>query len=233
MISIKARLFVFAGLLFLCVGQAYAATQLTGCAAGVTNCPNDTTNDAGVLVATQDINVQGRIWFLFNIQCAGIYGEISPVGQAHAYRVGFCQSIAAGRVPRDTLVAAILNATTTGQIIAGQGPSPYTPVAGNLVDADVNTAIGAALTVTVSGGTSASTTATQATVGASNISVASASGIITGMAVYAAGVPAGTVVIYVTGTTVYLSGVTTTALSSTPIAFVAPTIYGGLAARAW
>jgi hypothetical protein len=138
-----------------------------------------------------------------------------------------CYAIAAGHVPNPLLLSLVLGLSPVVQteILTCQGASP--PFGGCLVDADVNTAIVLALTVKE---TAAATTATQATVGASTLAVASGTGIVRGQNVYAAGVLPGTTVTYVNGTTVYLSAATTAALSATPIAFVLDT---GLPTRAW
>jgi hypothetical protein len=138
-----------------------------------------------------------------------------------------CYAIAAGHLTNSQLIQLILGLSPVVQteILTCQGGAP--PFGGCLVDADANTAIVMALAVKE---TAATTTATQATVGASTLAVASATGIVRGQSVFAAGVPPGTTVTFVSGTTVYISAVTTAALSATPIAFVLDT---GLPTRSW
>jgi hypothetical protein len=133
-------------------------------------------------------------------------------------------AIVAGHIPNPALVALTLSPVVQTQILTCQGAAP--PFGGCMIDADVNTAIGAALTVTEL------SAATTATAGATTdvLAVASATGIARGQNVYAAGVPPGTTVTFVSGTTVYISTVTTAALSATPIAFVLDT---GLPTRSW
>jgi hypothetical protein len=138
-----------------------------------------------------------------------------------------CYAIAAGHLSNSQLVQLVLSLSPVvqTQILTCQGQAP--PFGGCLVDADANVAIAAALAVKE---TAATTTATQATVGAGALTVASATGIVRGQTVFAAGVPPGTTVSFVNGTTVYISAPTNAALSSTPIAFVLDT---GLPTRAW
>lgn len=66
-----------------------------------------------------------------------------------------------------------------------------------------------------------STTATQATVGSTTITVAAAAGISIGMAVEGAGIAGTSVVTNVAGTTVTISQPTTAAMTATPVAFTA------------
>lgn len=208
----------------LSTGRAEAA-QLTACTSGASSCTNDTTNNQGLVTAVSDPIVGARIYDLWIIQCNGVYAEAaSTIG--HQSRVNMCQAIAAGRIPNSTLVSLILSPAVQTQILQCQNAS-FSPAGGCMVDADVNLAIGAALTVTEA---AATTTATQATVGAATLALASATGVVRGQSVFAAGVPPGTTVTYVNGTTIYLSSGITAALSATPIAFVMDT---GLATRGW
>ena len=186
---------------------------LTACIPGATNCTNDTTNDAALVALTLDTAIGARIHNLWNAQCANIYAEASS-SIGHVFRVAKCQAIARGAVPDSALVSLVLSSTVQTQALSCQPP-----VGGCIVDADVNTAIGAILTINEA---SASTTATAAS-GANAVTVASPTGIVRGQNVYAAGVPPGTTVVFVSGTTIYLSAVTSAALSATPIAFVLDT----------
>lgn len=77
----------------------------------------------------------------------------------------------------------------------------------------------------------ASTTATQATIGSSTIVVGSATNIAVGQIVSATGIPFMTTVTAVSGTTITLSNLTTAALSSTAITFTT-TSHGG-SQEAW
>lgn len=200
------------------------ATALTACQPGVTDCSNDTTNAAIINAAINDTATQNRVWNLWNGQCQNIYSEAGST-PGHTYRVNFCQSIAAVHVPMTTLVSAIMNPTVQSEVL---GASVYPPYAGNMVDADVNTAIDGALTVNTA---TAQTTATQTTVGSNNVAVASATGIFAGQQVSCPGCPNNAVVTFVSGTTVVLSGVTTASIpASTPILFY---LYTGLPTRAW
>jgi hypothetical protein len=72
------------------------------------------------------------------------------------------------------------------------------------------------------GTAAATTTATQATVGASTIVVASATNIALGQVVIAVGIASGTQVTGISGTTISISQPTTAALSSTAVNFVTP-----------
>jgi hypothetical protein len=223
---------LLAALLAMVAGQAHAA-----CTAGASGCTTDTTSDAQLAAAINDPVTQLRVWNLWNGQCANIFSETAST-TGHTYRNAFCLSIAAQKVPYQLLVSEILNSTTIGEI-TGPGCAP-TPgplsaqaaaggIAGQcLVDADVNTAIGSALTVTLA---SAETTATAPS-GSQQLTVASVSGIITGQSVSCDGCAAGTVVTYIDATNkyVYLSQPTSAALSSTEIAF---TYFSGLPVRAW
>jgi hypothetical protein len=138
-----------------------------------------------------------------------------------------CYAIAAGHLTTSQLIQLVLSFSPTVQteILTCQGTAP--PFGGCLVDADANAAIVLALTVKE---TAASTTANQATIGASTLAVANATGIVRGQTVFAAGVPPGATVTFVSGTTVYISAPTTAALSATPVAFVLDT---GLPTRSW
>jgi hypothetical protein len=140
-----------------------------------------------------------------------------------------CYAIAAGHLTNPQLIQLVLGLSPVVQteILTCQGAAP--PFGGCLVDADVNAAIVLALAVKE---TAAATTATQATVGASTLVVASATGIVRGQSVFAAGVPPGTTVTFVNSSTstVYISAPTNAALSATPIAFVLDT---GLPTRSW
>lgn len=197
---------------------------LTACTAGAINCSNDTVNDqllAAAITDTSPNGTQNRVWNLWNGQCNNIYSEAgTTVG--HVYRINFCQSIGAGNVPKSLLVSTILNSTVAVEVLAGTG----SPTAGNMVDADVNSAIGAAMTVSNS---SASTTATFSP--ATNlITVASSTGIVPGQTVACAGVIAGSLVLYVNSTNVVLNTQTTAPETATPCAF---NLYTGLPTRAW
>lgn len=195
-----------------------SAAQLTPCGAGNTNCSNDTVNQAGVENnAYLDSPTQDRVYRLAIQQCLNVYSEaISgaitlPIHQA---RSTFCGNIASGAVSKQSLIASIMNSTLTGELLAGSGPG------GNMVDADINTAIDAMLTV--SGGSTINTTGT-AGANSQAVTVASATGINQGQSVSCAGCAAGTLVASApNGTTVMLSIPTTAALSSTPMAFVNP-----------
>lgn len=202
------------------------SAQLSACGAGVTTCSNDTANNTLLNGAIQDPSTQLRVWAIWVEQCGSVFTEAATT-TGHAQRVAFCQSIDAGfnRVPGSLLVASILNPTTIGEILAAA--SPQTP-AGDLVDADVVTQIGAVLTVASA---SAATTATQATSGLNYFTVASATGIIPGQLVYCAVCANNTTVVYVLGTTVYLSLDLTGTISSGAVTF-APLLFG-LATRGW
>lgn len=203
------------------------AAQLAACSAAQTTCSNDTVNDAGLNAAVEDATIAGtqlRVVNLFNQQCANIYSEaITTTG--HVFKTRFCQAIAAGTVPRELLVSSILTAIIQTEILSGQGPAPsYYPTGGNMVDADVNTAIGGVLTVSggavaTTGTTSSAVTTATAASGASVLTVASATGIVQGMTVAATGVPNGTTVLLVSGTSITISNQTTGALSATPVYF--------------
>jgi hypothetical protein len=206
------------------------AAQLTACTAGATTCGNDTANDAAIVNAINDPIFQARVWWLWLQQCNFIYSEATST-TGHAQRVSFCQAIASdtgpgntgNRVPMTMLVAAIINSTVESEILAGSG----SPAAGNVVDTDINTAIDSALTVS---GTPVSTTATQATTGLNNFTVASATGIAAGMTVAGPGIPTGATVTEVSGTTVVISQGITAALATSPVSFAT---LSGLATRVW
>jgi len=196
------------------------------CGTGVTTCTTDTAQDKALVTAINDPDVQQRVYFLWVGQCLGVQNElVSTVG--HLKRAALCNSVSAGLVSRVLLVAAILNATTEGEILSQSAGCPSNN-AGCLVDADVVTAIGTALTVTVS---SALTTAT-AIIGSTSLTVASATGVVPGMEVHGPGIPSGVTIPDggVSGTTVALNAATTAALSVTPVLF---TISSGLPTRAW
>jgi hypothetical protein len=197
-------------------GLAYAAA----CTTGQTTCTTDTTQDAQLVTAINDPNVQQRIYLAYVQNCRSIFAEaVSTAG--HIARITFCNSISAGKVDKGLLVSSIITTTTTPEILGCTGNN-----AGCLVDVDVNSAIAGALTVTVS---SASTTAT-ATSGTNSLTVASATGISEGMFAYAPGIPDGSIVRSVSGTTVVISNLATAALASTSILFES---LAGLPTRVW
>jgi hypothetical protein len=222
---LKAML--LAAALALAVSDAQAAA-LTACTAGSTTCSNDTVNDSLIVAAINDPVTQLRVWNIWNQQCDDIFSE-SASTTGHSYRVTFCLSVAAQKVPLALLVSEVMNSTTEPEVLAGTQPGPIAgggQAAGNLVDADVVTAIGVALTVDAA---SAATTATAAS-GSETLTVASGTGIVIGASAYCAGCAAGTTVAAVSGTTVYLNQPVTAALSSTPIEFE---LFSGLPTRAW
>lgn len=222
---IRNILFILISCLIANIAQAQ---QLPPCTTGQTTCTNDTTNSEGIVAAITDTVTGTRVFNLWNEQCESVYAEAaSTTGHilpGNTGRVPMCLAIAAGHIPNPTLLSIIMNPTLQSEIL---GCKIQGQAAGCLVDADVNFGIAAALAVTE---TAATTTATQATVGANTLTVADAAGIVRGQSVFAAGVPPGTTVHYISGTTIYLSAVTTAALSSTPVAFVLDT---GLPTRAW
>jgi hypothetical protein len=208
--------------------QAFAAP----CGTGVLNCTTDTVGDASIVAAIRDPTVGLRVFNLWLTQCASVWAEaVTTTG--HAQRAAYCNKIVAGQVATQTLVALIMSSTVQSEVLSATCPTPAVlgNAAGCMVDADVNFAIAGALAV--SGGTtlttastfSASTTATQSTVGSNVITVASASGIIQGMVVVGAGVPSAsatinpTTVLNISGTSVTLSQPITAALSATPVLF--------------
>lgn len=227
---IRAKFLILAALL---IGSLFAprteAAPPSGCPPQAQGCSADITNGQGLANAANDFLLGQHIFTLWNTQCNVVYNEdpTNPALVGHTYRLNMCYAIAAGHLTNPQLIQLVLGLSPVVQteILTCQGVAP--PFGGCLVDADVNTAIVLALTVKE---TAAATTATQATVGASTLAVASGTGIVRGQNVYAAGVSPGTTVTYVNGTTVYLSTVTTAALSATPIAFVLDT---GLPTRAW
>lgn len=202
---------IISALLLLLLFDASAnAAQLPACTAGSTTCSNDTSNDASLVNAINDPGFKQRVQWLWDQQCANVFSEAGSTA-GHIDRVNFCQLIDREVVPVAMLVQLVLNSTVVSEILAGTAPQ------GNAVDADINNAISAALTLTSA---SASTTATQAVIGATTLTVASATGIVPGQTVFAAGVPGGAKVVSVSGTTVSFSGPgITAALSATPVTF--------------
>ena len=209
------------------------AAQLTACVAGVTNCSADTTNDQLIFSAINDSATQTRVWNLWNGQCNNIYSEaVTTTG--HSYRVNFCQSIADSppgaapgtqRVPPAFLVSVVMDSTVVSEVLAGASPGA---AAGNMVDADVNTAIDAALTVDSGGAVSAVATTITGTSGNNFFTVGSATGITAGQGISAAGVPNGATVLYVSGTTVYMNQALTSSPSGAAVVFlpIAAQLYG-------
>lgn len=192
------------------------------CGAGVTTCATDTTSDAAIVAAIRDPTVGLRVYELWLGQCLNIWSELAST-TGHILRTNYCNQIAAGAVNRELLVAVIMSATVQSEVL-GSCTIPVNILgnaAGCMVDADVITAIGTALTVTTS---TASTTATAAT-GSTLLTVASATGIVAGQSVSGAGIPGAAVVLFVSGTSVAISAPTTAALSATPVLF---TISAGL-----
>ena len=206
--------------------DAPISLALAACGAGSLTCSNDTTNQGLLRLAIVDPATQQRVLYLWLQQCQFIYSETATTA-GHAQRVIYCQKIADGLVSPAQMVALIMNSTVSSQILNG------TPPAGNMVDADVNSAIGAAMTATVSGGSAGSAVSPTATAasGSQTLTVSSGSGIVVGQQVIGAGIPVGTSVIFVSGTTVYLNTATTAALSATPVTFISsatPPVVSGL-----
>lgn len=111
---------------------------------------------------------------------------------------------------------------------SGVQPAPYSPVAntqplpaGSTPDKALITNVGSD-SVFVVLTTAAKTTTATAAVGATVLTVASATSIAVGQAVLATGVPDGTFVTSVSGTAIGISQPVTAALSTTTINFVAP-----------
>lgn len=221
----KAFLLGALAALVLLAGPPANAAQLTACATGVTNCANDTTNDVGLANAVNDSLTQTRVFNLWMGQCQNIYSEAATT-TGHAQRVAMCQSIAAGNVPKATLVAAIINTTTEPEILTGNTTCPGAQCAGNLVDVDVVTAIGAAMTVSSSSG-SPTATASQ---GSQQLTVSSTTGLVAGAGCTGAGLETGATILIISGSVVTLSLPVTAPLSSTPITC---TLLTGLPTRSW
>lgn len=131
-------------------GAAFAGPgQVGACTAGTTTCTNDGANAQFLQSLANTPDVQKRFFMNYMGQCAFIYSEAAGA-TGHAQRVAFCQSIAAERVPLDMLVMAVfaVSPTVQAQALCTQAVSNQ----GCMVDADINTAIGAVLTVNAGGG---------------------------------------------------------------------------------
>jgi hypothetical protein len=199
---------LFVGLLCFST-QAQAAP----CTAGVTTCTTDSSQDTTLVAAMTNSVVQERVYQLWIQQCLNVYSEAgSTVG--HQLRAAYCGRIANNNITKELLVAVVMTPTVQSEVISVSAGCQTQP-GGCMVDADVVTAIGAALTVTVN---LASTTATAA-IGSTTLTVASATGIITGQRVYGAGIPGGTVVDNVSGTSIAINNPTAAALSATSVLF--------------
>jgi hypothetical protein len=218
-------------------------TAAGSCTAG-TACPGDTENDTIIWNAVNDTITQGRVWGLFVNYCLGtVAGEAATV-TGHVYRTNTCNSIYADRVPLSTLVSLIMTPTVQGEVLAASSfpgasgcgaPSPTCSYAGEMVDADVNTAIGAAMTVTHTNATAASDV--TATNGSPAISISSApSGTLVAgetISCLSAGIPPGT-----TAQTVISGGTTYVVMSMPANAAIASgscsfDLYTGFATRQW
>jgi hypothetical protein len=225
----KGKILILAALLIGLFAPRIEAAPPAGCHANDQGCSADIINGQGLANAVSDSLLGQHILTLWNTQCNVVYNEdpTNPTVIGHTYRLNMCYAIAAGHLTNPQLIQLVLSLSPVVQteILTCQSPAP--PFGGCLVDADVNTAILLALTVKE---IAAATTATQATIGASTLAVASGTGIVRGQSVFAVGVPPGTTVTFVTGTTVYISAPTNAALSATPIAFVLDT---GLPTRSW
>lgn len=220
----KAKLLLplFAALV-LCLGAASSARA--ACSTGVTNCSTDTTSDNSLQNAAFSPQFMQRVWYLAIQQCASVYSEAITSAAVHGARASFCNNIANGTVSQQSLVASVLNATIVPEILAGTGcgQGGTSPCAGgNATDVDINTAIGALLTV--SGGTTVSTTTNGAQAAAGEaVTLTSGTGVLVGQNVYCTGCAAGTTVAAISGTALQLSSPTTAALGSgTAIVFVTP-----------
>jgi hypothetical protein len=228
-VMIRVKFLTLAALLIGLFAPRVEAAPPSGCPPQAQGCSADVTNGQGLANAVNDSLLGVHILTLWNTQCNVVYGE-DPTNAAvidHIDRLKMCYAIAAGHLTNPQLLQLVLGLSPVVQteILTCQGGAP--PFGGCLVDADVNTAIVAALTVKET-----APTPTTATAGANTdaLTVASATGIVRGSNVFAAGVPPGTTVTFVNGQTVYISNPTTAALSGTPVAFVLDT---GLPTRSW
>lgn len=208
--------------------QVKPHTASTACTAG-TPCPGDTANAAIIVKAVGDADTESRIFGLWVGQCALIQSE-AGTAIGHTFRVAFCNAIAAGKVPLSTLVWSVMNSTVQAEILAA---SSYPPYAGEMVNADVNSAIDAALTVGDANATPSVTVANQSNV----LTLSSGTGVVPGQIIScsAPGISAGTVV-----QTIFSSGGTAYAIMSSPAtaAITSPApcsfdLYSGLAVRPW